>query len=107
MTGQIKKSVISVVLGVVLAIVLSTMLQTPLQTSVVEDGKGNTSKETTIEEGLPREVSSGDMEMSNKSTIQTFSETSTVEKKQTIFTTLAIALIVSLIVYVLAKILVK
>lgn len=107
MTVQIKKSVISIVLGVVLAIVLSTMLQAPLQTSVVENGRETTPKESTVEEGFSQEASSGDRETSNKSIIQTFGENSKIEKEETIFIPLATALIVGLIVYVLARILVK
>ncbi|MBS7611033.1 hypothetical protein KEJ27_02295 [Candidatus Bathyarchaeota archaeon] len=97
MTRQIKKAATSIVLGVVLAIILSTTLQAPLQTHTDEEGKVRP-----LSQGI-----SEDVEASNKSLSQTFGERSTAEFQQLNFTPIVTAFIVGLIVYILAKTLIR
>jgi hypothetical protein len=100
MTKQIKKTVISILLGVALAIALSTTLQAPPQTYISEGNEEGGVKPT------PQEASEA-METSNKSTSQTFEEVPTVSFQQSILTPVTAAFIVGLIVYIIAKMLVK
>lgn len=96
MTRQIRKTVASIVLGVALAIILSTTLQAPPQTHIDEE------KVKPVSQGI-----SEDLETSNKSSSQTFGERSTAEFQRLNFTPVVVAFIVGLIVYILAKTLIR
>jgi Na+(H+)/acetate symporter ActP len=97
MIRQIKKAVISILAGVILAVALSITLQAPPKTHISE---GRSVKPTSQE-------TSETMEASNKSTGQTSEGEMAVNPQQPIPTLLVIAFIVGLIVYAIAKTLVK
>ncbi|GEM_PF-1889948 len=100
MVRQIKKAVISILVGAVLAVALSITLQAPPQTHISEGNGGRSVKPTSQE-------ASEAIEVSNKSASQIFEGGMTVNPQQPILTSLATAFIVGLIVYVIAKMLVK
>jgi len=100
MIRQIKKAVISILAGVILAVALSITLQAPPKTYISEGNEGRSVKPTSQE-------TSETMEASNKSTGQTSEGEMAVNPQQPIPTLLVIAFIVGLIVYAIAKTLVK
>jgi len=100
MIRQIKKTVISILLGAVLAVALSITLQAPPQTHISGGNERESVKPTS------QEISEA-IEVSNKSDGQIFEGGSTVSPQQPILTSLVTAFIVGLIVYVIAKTLVR
>ena len=93
MTTQIKKTVISIALGVVLAIILSVTLQT--RTDEKEEVKP-------VSQGISKDVNASSKDLS-----QTFREGLIAEFQRLNFAPVVAAFIVGLIVYLLAKALIK